>query len=845
MKQLGGKLRQFFEEHQEAYSVNQLAEIFQSHDTPSFKLLIQSLAEMERNGEIRLTKKGQFQSGRSADQGLKGVFRQNDRGFGFVTIEGEEEDIFIPRSLTGLAMDGDEVWVKLTSNGDPFTGKGPEGEISGIYKRHHRQIIGVYHTLRKTGKGTPYVGQVIPRQKIWKDYSCYVLPGGIKAADDMVVSLEITDYPSSQSPKEIKGIISETLGHVDAPGTDILEVLVQKGVPTEFPDEVQREAQDVPDEIQPHERKNREDDRDRLVITIDGADAKDLDDAVSLKRLENGNFCLTVYIADVSHYVREGTALDNEALNRGTSVYVTDRVVPMLPQRLSNGICSLHPHVDRSVQACEMIFNQKGQRLAYRLYETVINSSFRMTYSDVNDILAGQHHLLQTYQAIVPMLLDMQLLSQLLITKRQRRGAIDFNTEEAEIQLNREGYPIKIVKRQRGKAERLIESFMLAANETVAYHFTQEGLPFLYRIHEKPAAERVERFREFIQAFGLSLETTNESVSPKELQRILKASEGEAFEPMVSSMMLRSMKQARYANAPSGHFGLASADYTHFTSPIRRYPDLMVHRLIREYGFMKKCSMTEEQIGKKTGQLESIADRCSQFERRAVEAERESDAMKKAEFMQAHVGEEFDGVISSVTNFGFFVELENTIEGLVRLASISGDYYHFIENHMLLIGERTGEQFRIGDRVRVKVTRADKATREVDFELVEAYDHLNGRKSVVDRSSRNVKKGKKELKQAKSSLKKAKRKKSKSSKDKNNRYAKDRQEDRPKLATDSGPGFQTRKRRKKKGNQKAHKSKKHLDFGHSDKKGKVRSKKRHSPTEGKRRHSEHGRRTPR
>lgn len=861
MKQLGGKLRQFFKEHQEAYSVNQLAEIFHAQDSLSFKNLVQILAELERKAEIRLTKKGLFQTCSMGDS--KGIFRQNERGFGFVTVEGEEEDIFISRDDTGLAMNGDEVRVELTSQGDPFLGKGPEGRVVEIVKRNYRRIIGTYQSLNKKIKGKNYIGLVVPRQKIWKDYKCYVLPGGIKAADQMLVSLEITDYPSQLEPRQLKGIISETLGHVDAPGTDILEILVEKGIPTEFPEDVKREAQEVPDEINEEDLKGREDDRDQLVMTIDGADAKDLDDAVSLTRLGNGDYCLRVYIADVSYYVREHTALDREALNRGTSVYVTDRVVPMLPQRLSNGICSLHPHVDRLVMACEMRLNEKGQRLSYRLYPTVINSSYRMTYSAVNQILSGDKDLRDDYNEIVPMLEDMQKLSRLLIDKRQKRGAIDFNAEEAEIKLDEKGFPIEIVKRQRDKAERLIESFMLLANETVAYHFNRKGLPFIYRIHEKPAADRIEKFREFIQAFGLSIEANDENISPKDLQAILKKAEGEPFEAMVSSMMLRAMKQARYTNEAKGHFGLASEDYTHFTSPIRRYPDLLVHRLIRQYGFMEEPHLSEEMMTKTSDQLEAMADSCSKNERRAVEAERESDAMKKAEFMQNHVGEAFDGVISSVTSFGFFVELDNTIEGLVRLASLSGDYYHFIENHMLLIGERTGQQFHIGDRVRIEVTRADKATREIDFELIDNYDQLQARRSVVDRSSRHKAKkdkrknkgkkatrGKGENKPAQDSFRKGrskgKRKGINSSKNatENKGIASSSFHFSSKESADSdsqlieGLGFIQRKRQNKKAKKK---SKKHLEFIQDNK---SKKKKRGRKAEKKRQASPHARRTP-
>ena len=439
-----------------------------------------------------------------------------------------------------------------------------------------------------------------------------------------------------------------------------------------------------------------------------------MDDAVALTKREDGTFELTVSIADVSYYVTENSAIDREAFERGTSVYLTDRVVPMLPQRLSNGICSLHPHEERLTMSCRMEIDRSGTIYQYEIFPSVIRSDMRLTYSLVNELYEKKE--VEIPDEIQQMLLDMKELHHILERRRKERGAIDFETHEAKIIVDEQGTPIDIQIRERGVAERLIESFMLAANETVAMHYQRKNVPFIYRVHEQPQQEKMQRFLEFVTAFGINIKGTSDTISPKKLQKALDEVKGETYEAVVSTMMLRSMKQAKYDITPSGHYGLAAEDYTHFTSPIRRYPDLIVHRMIRQYeGSRSFLSKQQEELN--ASKLERIADQSSKMERLAVQAEREVDAMKKAEFMADKIGQEFEGIVSSVTKFGMFVELPNTVEGLVHITHMNQDYFNFIESHMVLIGERTGVSYRIGDRVKVKLIKVDVEAHEIDFIL--------------------------------------------------------------------------------------------------------------------------------
>ncbi len=452
------------------------------------------------------------------------------------------------------------------------------------------------------------------------------------------------------------------------------------------------------------------------MVTIDGEDAKDLDDAVGLKRLDNGNYHLGVHIADVSYYVTENSPLDAEAFERGTSVYLTDRVIPMIPQRLSNGICSLNPNVDRLAMSCEMEITPEGEIVGHEIFQSVIKTTKRMTYTEVNQIVTDKNPVTrEEYSDLVDMFELMETLHHTLEKKRKSRGAIDFDTKEAKIIVDPEGKPLDIVLRERGVGERLIESFMLAANETVSEHFTRMEVPLIYRVHEQPDSDRMQKFMEFVTAFGITIKGTSQDVSPKTLQKVVNSVKGKPEEQVVSTMMLRSMKQAKYDVEPLGHFGLGAEFYSHFTSPIRRYPDLILHRLIRSYGENGTGSAQKE---KWANRLPDIAVETSKAERRAVDAERETDALKKTEYMADKVGEIYEGIIGSVLKFGIFVELPNTVEGLVHISNMKDDYFNYIEEQMMLVGERTGVVYRIGQKVKVKITKADPETREIDFELV-------------------------------------------------------------------------------------------------------------------------------
>ncbi|HDJ6891368.1 TPA: ribonuclease R, partial [Staphylococcus aureus] len=514
-----------------------------------------------------------------------------------------------------------------------------------------------------------------------------------------------------------EGHISAILGHKNDPGVDILSIIYQHGIEIEFPDEVLQEAEAVPDHIENTEIKGRHDLRDELTITIDGADAKDLDDAISVKKLANGNTQLTVSIADVSYYVTEGSALDKEAYDRATSVYLVDRVIPMIPHRLSNGICSLNPNVDRLTLSCRMEIDASGRVVKHEIFDSVIHSDYRMTYDAVNQIITEKDpNIREQYNEITPMLDLAQDLSNRLIQMRKRRGEIDFDISEAKVLVNEDGIPTDVQLRQRGEGERLIESFMLIANETVAEHFSKLDVPFIYRVHEQPKSDRLRQFFDFITNFGIMIKGTGEDIHPTTLQKVQEEVEGRPEQMVISTMMLRSMQQAHYDDVNLGHFGLSAEYYTHFTSPIRRYPDLTVHRLIRKYLIEK--SMDNKEVKRWEDKLPELAEHTSKRERRAIEAERDTDELKKAEYMIQHIGDEFEGIVSSVANFGMFIELPNTIEGMVHIANMTDDYYRFEERQMALIGERQAKVFRIGDTVKVKVTHVDVDERLIDFQIV-------------------------------------------------------------------------------------------------------------------------------
>lgn len=699
-----------------SFAVKDISEGMGLTSAADFKMLVSALAEMERKGSLKLNKKGHFKLPTKKPV-LTGIFRANDRGFGFVSIEDEEDDVYIPQGHTNFALDGDVVTVDITRVPEPWNDKGAEGVVETIVERKFHQLVGEFYAYDEAGIAeTDLYGYVLPQDKKINDMRVFIEAKGIKPVDGAIVLVEITYYPDLAFPKSMQGIVSQTIGHKNDPGVDILAIVYKHGIPIEFPEAVLAEADAVPETISDQDRENRRDLTNEMIVTIDGEDAKDLDDAVTVRKLDNGNYHLGVHIADVSYYVTEDSALDGEAFERATSVYLTDRVIPMLPHRLSNGLCSLNPNEDRLTMSCEMEINSAGEVVNHDIFPSVIHSSKRMTYTAINQILMEKDPEVRAeYQEFVPMFELMGELHELLVNKRQARGAIDFEAPEAQIIVNNEGHPEEIVMRHRGIGERLIESFMLSANETVAEHYFKLDVPFIYRVHEQPDSDRMQRFMEFVTAFGILMKGTSGEVSPKQLQKVLRGVSGEPEEAVISTMLLRSMKQAKYDAEALGHFGLGAEFYTHFTSPIRRYPDLIVHRLIRSYATK---GIGSEEKAKWAGLLPEIAEQSSKMERRAVDAERETDSLKKTEYMSDKIGEIFDGVISSVTKFGIFVELPNTIEGLIHISNMKEDYFTFIENHLMLVGERTGVSYRIGQPVKIKVTKADVETREIDFELI-------------------------------------------------------------------------------------------------------------------------------
>ncbi|NLC19312.1 MAG: ribonuclease R, partial [Clostridiales bacterium] len=539
------------------------------------------------------------------------------------------------------------------------------------------------------------------------------------------VVVKITKYgDAGQSPE---GRIVEILGHINDPGVDIMSVVRAYDLPVEYPAEVMRSLDKIPEEIDPEEVKNRLDIRELLTVTIDGEDAKDLDDAITLTK-EGSIYHLGVHIADVTHYVREGTALDKEALKRGTSVYLVDRVIPMLPHKLSNGICSLNPGVDRLSLSCFMDIDEKGEIVSHRIAETVMRSDCRMTYTKVAKVIEeNDEEACAEYAPFVPMLMLMQELAELLRARRHKRGAINFDFPETKIIVDPKGKPIEIKPYERNKATKIIEEFMLIANETIAENFFWQEIPFIYRTHETPDEEKIRKLAIFINNFGYSMKVGNEKIHPKEIQKLLLRIEDTPEEALISRITLRSMKQAKYTVANIGHFGLSAKYYCHFTSPIRRYPDLQIHRIIKESLHGK---LGEKRLQHFEKILHEVATHSSMTERRADEAEREVEKLKKIEYMMEHIGEVYEGVISGVTSWGLYVELPNTVEGMVRVSAMDDDYYIYDEEHYQMIGEHTKKVYKLGQKVKIQVIGADKLQRTIDFALVE--DESDEERSIED-----------------------------------------------------------------------------------------------------------------
>lgn len=674
--------------------------------------LRQILEALESEGKIYLSKRGKYCQGEA--KRLTGIFRASLKGFGFVVIEGEEQDIYIAEEDTNTAMDQDEVEVVITREPD---GRSREGKIVRIVNRALTKVVGLYQVR----KGKSY-GFVIPdNQRLSSDI---FVPAEYSkgAVDGHKVVVELTSYGDDRRSPE--GKVVEIIGHINDPGTDILSIVKGYDLPLEFPEKVLNQAERVAKPVSEADRQGRQDLRDWQMVTIDGEDAKDLDDAVSIAR-EGDCYILGVHIADVTNYVQENSALDREAFKRGTSVYLVDRVIPMLPHTLSNGICSLNQGEDRLALSCIMKIDEKGRVVDHEIAETVIRVDQRMSYTSVKKILEDHDpEEMKKYQELVPMFEEMSRLSKILREHRRIRGSIDFDFPETKMILDEKGRPLELQPYERNVATRMIEDFMLLANETVAEDYYWQELPFVYRTHEAPDEEKIRTLATFINNFGYSMHVGANEVRPKEIQKLLAKVEGSPQEAMISRLALRSMKQAKYTPENSGHFGLAAAYYTHFTSPIRRYPDLQIHRIIKDN---IRGRMQEEKIVHYDKILPEVTKHASEMERRAEEAERETVKLKKVEYMQQHLGEIFEGVISSITKWGMYVELPNTVEGLVHVANMRDDHYEYDENRYELIGAHTNKVYKLGQRIRIRVTGADRLLRTIDFEIAEEGEEEDGK----------------------------------------------------------------------------------------------------------------------
>ena len=683
-------------------SIKELSKIFNINKKES-KAFEKVLLEMEKDGQVVRNRAGYY--GVPERMGLiVGRLQGHARGFGFVIPEEEGMvDIFIPGSAMNGAVHGDKVLAKIVVS--EKEGKKCEGEIARILERAQKEVIGIYEDSKN-------FGFVIPEDKrISKDI---FIPkskrNGAKSGE--IVIVEVTEWPESRRNPE--GKITSVLGNKGDKGIDILTIIKKFKLPEKFPKEVEDFVNKYDDIIDSKEADRRVDLRDIKMVTIDGEDAKDLDDAVSISKLENGNYYLGVHIADVSHYVKERSPLDEEALARATSVYLIDRVIPMLPKKLSNGLCSLNPKVDRLALSCFMEIDKNGRVLNHKIEETVIRTNERMTYTDVTKILRDKdEELIERYKDLYEDFLLMGELFEILNKKRLSRGAIDFDFEECKIILDDKGKPVDIKPYERAIANRIIEEFMLVCNETVAEHMYWANTPFVYRVHEDPDTEKLEHFNEFIYNLGYTMKKTQD-VHPKNLQDIVNKVRGKKEETVVNTLLLRSMKQARYSPECIGHFGLAAKYYCHFTSPIRRYPDLIIHRIIKKH---LRGKLDEKTTRRFIGAVDYASIQSSERERVAQEAEREVDDLKKAEYMSERIGEVYSGIISSVTNFGMFVELPNTVEGLVHISELEDDFYHYDDRHMALIGERTKNIYKLGDEVEIIVDRVDIDAHEIYFKL--------------------------------------------------------------------------------------------------------------------------------
>lgn len=671
------------------------------------------LQELEGEGALVLSRKKRYGLPSQFNL-LIGTISRHPKGFGFLVVEDSDvDDVYIHSSELNGAMNGDKVIVRLKRpagfDSRTMTKFRAEGEVIRILQRKVQQVVGTFENSK-------HFGFVVPDDKRFGSDVFIAKDNFNSARNGMKVLVEITSWP--QKTRSAEGKIVQIIGYKDSPGVDILSIIFGHDLPQGFPVEVLEYAEAIPEKIPTEELAKRQDLRDVQMITIDGDDAKDLDDAVSVQHLPNGNYLLGVHIADVGHYVTEDNVLDKEALERATSIYLIDRVIPMLPQKLSNGVCSLNAGEDRLAMTCMMEVDSKGVVVAHEIFESVIHVDYRMTYKNVTKMLVEQDEALcEQYKVLLPMLKDMEVLQGILERKRIHRGAIEFHAPESKVILDKKGKPVRIEWRESGIADKIIEEFMLCANETVAEHYFWMEVPFLYRVHEEPKTEDVMEVNKFLQALGYSIKGAGNTIHPKAYQSIVEEVAGKPEEQIVNTVLLRSMQHARYDTEALGHFGLSAQYYSHFTSPIRRYPDLAIHRVIKEL-LHNGNRLNEKRIAVLNKKMAHYAMQSSQREKVAEDAERDSVDLKKVEFMQPHVGETFTAKISGVTNFGLFVQLDNSIEGLVHISTLVDDFYQFRPESFSLLGEHSRKVYQLGQVLQVRLTRVSVEDRQIDFEVV-------------------------------------------------------------------------------------------------------------------------------
>ena len=694
------RILNILEDSDKALSIDELDSALNLNTIEETKEFSDALRELEDSYEIYRSNKNRYMLLENSNL-RKGILRMNKKGFGFVEVSGEEEDIFVAPDNINKALNNDTVIVEILNKN---SGEKREGRIVKTLERDLSTIVGEIYFKKDKGYIIPDDKKLDIQLEIDRDKSHGAVDGH-KVAVKILRNITRNRY---------KGEVVRIIGHKNDPGVDILSIVCKYEINDTFPEEVIEELDSIPEEVREQDKKGRKDLTDVTIFTIDGDDTKDIDDAISIEKLKNGNYKLGVHIADVSYYVKEGSPLDKEAMDRGTSVYLVDRVIPMLPHKLSNGICSLNPGVERLAISCVMEIDNNGKTVDYEIFPSIIKSRLQMTYKKVNQVIE-KNEIPEGYEPFVNDLKLMDELSQIIRRAKINRGYIDFDVDEAKIIVDENCHPTDIVLRNRGRGENLIEDFMIQANECVATHIFYMDLPFIYRVHEYPKEEKIRDFISFIQSLGYTVKFNTKDISPKAIQNLINQLKDKKEFKVLSSLLLRNMQKAIYLPQNLGHYGLASKCYTHFTSPIRRYPDTTVHRLLRTYLF--NGDMSNQTINKWQEKLIYIAENSSFKERESVECEREVEDMKMAEYMEDHIGEEYKGIISGVTNFGMFIQLDNLVEGLIHVNDMK-DYFSFDEVTQSLIGERTKEKFTLGDEVLIKVKAASKEAKTIDFELV-------------------------------------------------------------------------------------------------------------------------------